>query len=210
MHSFRFAAFLMGPLAAVSISTAQTEASWLIGVSGSTEIPSGAVWAGSEAGAANYVCRAPYMGGIHPGKLLAGHCNIEFAGQELVRDDFEVLTAEESQIKWVPDSVGFVPPWSFSAGEENGMSLYACRAQVKLDETDRGEHAGKLVGENCNIPYGGGAYLSRDYAVLVIGEPPVSARKPMWKPARAPFRGAAKGYSADGRDASLRSGAVLR
>lgn len=200
MKSFRLAMLLAGQVAVVSAGTAYADPVWVIGTSGSTEVPLNSVYAGSENGAANYVCRASYLGGIHPGKLLSGHCNIEFAGQELVRDDFEILTAEEATVNWINDSVGFAPEFAFRAGEENGMSLYACRAQVALDETDRGLHAGKLIGENCNIPYGGGAYLSRSYAILVIKveEPPVAVRKPMWKAARVPGVGG-KGYSADGR-----------
>jgi hypothetical protein len=197
----------MAPLAAMPASA---EFAWVTGTSGGTEIPGDAVYAGSEGGADNYVCRASYLDGVHPGKLFAGHCNIEFAGQELVRDDFEVLTAPMDSYVWIDDSLGFAPDLSYPAGLENGISLLACRAIVKLDDQDRGSHAGKIIGENCNIPYGGGAFLSKTYAVLTFIEEPVPARKPVWKAVRAGGPGAFKGWSADGRALPKQSGTVLK
>lgn len=37
------------------------------------------------------ICRAPYRGGVHPGKVVAGRCNIGWGGRELVIDGFEAL-----------------------------------------------------------------------------------------------------------------------
>lgn len=40
-----------------------------------------------------YICRAHYINGIHPGKLLSGKCNIGWGGQEVVLHHFEVLVS---------------------------------------------------------------------------------------------------------------------
>jgi len=49
--------------------------------------------AGHEAnGTPLYVCRANYNGGVHPGKVVAGNCNIGWGGNEIVLHSFEVLT----------------------------------------------------------------------------------------------------------------------
>lgn len=37
------------------------------------------------------ICRAPHRGGVHPGKVVAGRCNIGWGGQEIVIDGYEVL-----------------------------------------------------------------------------------------------------------------------
>jgi len=37
-----------------------------------------------------YVCRAAHSGGVHPGKVIAGNCNIGFGGQELSIPVFEI------------------------------------------------------------------------------------------------------------------------
>lgn len=173
------------------------------------EIPANAVWAGAEGNDQNYVCRASYMNGMHPGKLLAGHCNIEFAGQELVRDEFEILTADTPSVSWVEAAEGSVPEGAYATGEENGSALFTCRAEVNhLDSLDRGLHAGKLIATNCNIPYGGGAYLSASYSILVIKlEDPVGVRGAHWVPVRAPAIG--NGYTADGRRLARPVGAAI-
>jgi hypothetical protein len=57
-----------------------------------TAAPLWAMPSGKEAsGVVQYVCRAPYQGGIHPGKLLAGLCGIGYGGAEVALSTFEVL-----------------------------------------------------------------------------------------------------------------------
>lgn len=38
-----------------------------------------------------FICRAHYVNGVHPGKLLNGHCHIGWGGQEVILSRFEVL-----------------------------------------------------------------------------------------------------------------------
>jgi hypothetical protein len=59
------------------------------------QIPGGMINAGREAdGQALGVCRAPWNGGLHPGKIRVGFggCNIGFGGQEITVGSYEVLT----------------------------------------------------------------------------------------------------------------------
>ena len=46
-------------------------------------VPSNAVVGGTEPGRTLYVCRASYNGGTHPGKWIAGRCNIGWGGREI-------------------------------------------------------------------------------------------------------------------------------
>jgi hypothetical protein len=51
----------------------------------------GMIIGGSETGRTLPVCRAAYKGGTHPGKVVAGKCNIGWGGKEIVLSTFEVL-----------------------------------------------------------------------------------------------------------------------
>jgi hypothetical protein len=172
-------------------------------VSVPSEVPANAVAAGTEANVPNYVCRSEYQGGVHPGKYFAGKCNIEFAGQEVVQETFEVLVADSGYFLWVPDSNGEVPVSGFQVGSENGTTLYSCRAEVYFPDsiTDVGTHAGKLVADACNIPYGGVAYHSKQYQVLSTAPDTTTVRlAPRWNRAGARRRiPLADDYGADGR-----------
>lgn len=57
-------------------------------------IPGNAIAMGVEGdGRALYVCRAPYKGGWHPGKIRAGFngCNIGYGGREITVGTYDVL-----------------------------------------------------------------------------------------------------------------------
>lgn len=57
-------------------------------------LPSNAVLLGYEAnGTALFSCRAPYNGGLHLGKVVAGNCNFGWGGREIVVPNYEVLVA---------------------------------------------------------------------------------------------------------------------
>lgn len=50
--------------------------------------------AGAEkTGETLYLCRGEYQGGIHPGKLVAGKCNIGYGRKEISLTDYEVFYA---------------------------------------------------------------------------------------------------------------------
>ena len=100
------------------------------------------------------------------------------------------------------DSLGHAPDNAFPADYENGMTLFSCRAEVEHtgDDQDHGLHPGKLVGESCNIPYGGVAYFASAYSVLVIkAEDPARTRAPAWVKTQGPLPDAVHGYDLAGR-----------
>lgn len=165
-------------------------------VAGTGEIPESAVFVGRENDYSYYVCRGDYEGGTHPGKLHAGKCNIEFNYGEIILDNYEVLIEDAEHIRWVPDSSGFVPADAYPVGYENGSTLFSCAAEVVQKDAEGlitatlGTHAGKVISSNCNIPYGGGAYQTDHYAVLVILTPTAIRR-----PARPALAGGAPGVT---------------
>ena len=57
-------------------------------------MPSGAIRGGEAEGYPLFVCRAKYNGGVHPGKLYKGACNIGWGGEEIVVPRYEVLTQD--------------------------------------------------------------------------------------------------------------------
>lgn len=201
--------FMLSVLAATAAvpSLAAKDPAWILG---NGEIPVGAVYAGSENDFNYYVCRGEHMNGLHPGKLHAGKCNIEFNFGEVVLDNYEVLLEESDRVRWVPDSLGAAPPDAFPVGSEDGSTLYSCAAEVwQKDENGTvigslGIHAGKMRAANCNIPYGGGAYLTDRYAVLVLLSP--TALKPERKSRASGATGGLKAgaYDLNGRSVAWR------
>jgi hypothetical protein len=55
------------------------------------EIPPNAVAGGFEDGHPLYLCHGSYEDGVHPGKIVAGNCNIGFGGSEIELHDYKVL-----------------------------------------------------------------------------------------------------------------------
>ena len=68
---------------------AQQGIGWVAGKGAA--MPKGAVVGGKEPGRTLFVCRAPHNGGIHPGKVVAGKCNIGYGGKEIVSTKFQVM-----------------------------------------------------------------------------------------------------------------------
>ena len=108
--------------------------------------PSNAIKGGNEEnGNPLYVCRAAYNGGIHPGKVVGLNCNIGYAGKEIHLSEYQLLVGNGS---WGPAREGYTG--AFVAGTENGRPLYLCRGVFS-----GGVHPGKIVGDKCNIGFGG-------------------------------------------------------
>jgi hypothetical protein len=95
-----------------------------------------------------YVCRAHYNGGVHPGKLYEGQCNIGWGGEEVVLREFEVLKSYEP-LHWVRFRHE-VPRHVVRAGYGDDDELFICRAKYH-----GGIHPGKFYKGNCNIGWGG-------------------------------------------------------
>jgi hypothetical protein len=109
----------------VLTSTRPNRISWQAAANG--QIPPGAVVGGQEPGRQLYICRAPYQGGVHPGKLVGRNCNIGWGGNEVTLPRYEVMVLASRRPQPNPPPV-VVPPassmptfrWS-SAGPIRGM-----------------------------------------------------------------------------------------
>lgn len=130
-----------------------TQAQW---VAYTGKIPANAVVGGFENGQPLYVGRAPFEGGMHPGKVLTGAgglCNIGWGGKEYsFAQGFEILTAPANSVAWVEYN-GTVPPYAILGGYNDAMQrepLYIAKHAYM-----GGEHCGKLWANACNIGWGG-------------------------------------------------------
>ena len=47
------------------------------------KVPSNSVKGGAENNQKLYICRAKHNGGVHPGKIVGGNCNIGWGGKEI-------------------------------------------------------------------------------------------------------------------------------
>lgn len=133
-------------------------------------LPSNAILGGVELsgqnnGAALYVCRAEYNGGVHPGKLISGFCNIGFAGQETVLSNYQVATGKGS---WAKPRNGYAQ--ALIGGQEASRALYVCRANfreyLQSASINHGRHPGKIVDGRCNFGFGGEEKSSDDFEVF--------------------------------------------
>jgi len=121
-------------------------------------LPAGAILGGVEKSGVNdgkslYVCRAQHAGGIHPGKLIGGQCNIPYGGHEYEKPEFEVAVGSGTWGKPQPGYAG-----ALVGGQEPGRTLYVCR--VNYQEAgwgiiQHGFHPGKVVEGKCNFGFGG-------------------------------------------------------
>lgn len=127
----------------------------------SRPLPINSVIGGGEYGDTQYVCRAAYRSGVHPGKIVGQHCNIAYGGKEIVMERYQVLVSIVD-LQWAPANYGFIPPNAIEGGYENGKPLFICQSDYR-----GGRHIGKIVGKNCNFGWGGKEVLSPIYNVLV-------------------------------------------
>jgi Protein of unknown function (DUF3421) len=173
------AAFVVSTILYSSI--AQAELRWM---KPGAPLPAGAAFilAGVEANNVNagkqiFVCRTTYQGGLHPGKIVAGNCNIAWGGREIVRPQYEVAVASPNSYYWGPPNQAAV---AVPGGEETGRSLAICRSEHRSRSdgrkfTSHGVHAGKLLGGDCHFGYGGMEIVSSSYEVLYDAAPPSSS-----------------------------------
>ena len=128
-------------------------------VSSTGRLPSYAFIGGKEGSRKLAVCRASYKKGMHPGKVVAGKCNIGWGGKEITLKKFEVMTARGVKLAWVkgPSAKGMI-----IGGKEGSRQLPLCRASYK-----KGTHPGKVVAGRCNIGWGGREIVLKSFEVLV-------------------------------------------
>ncbi len=122
-------------------------------------VPRGAQPAGDNGdGTPLFVCRARHQGGIHPGKVYAGNCNIGWGGKEIVIGAYEVLVGRLTWGRPTPGA-GVVGGDNWGNGRE---PLLICRAAYR-----GGVHPGKVWKGNCNIGWGGQEIVLPRYEVLM-------------------------------------------
>jgi len=124
-------------------------------------IPRRAISGGYENGHNLAICRTRYRGGIHPGKVVSGNCNITYAGREISQANFRILVGKQRQLHWADAIPGRVPRTAVVGGFERGHPLYICHGRYF-----GGVHPGKVVQGNCNIGYGGREIYLRNYQIL--------------------------------------------
>jgi hypothetical protein len=123
-------------------------------------IPPDAFVGGSEDGQPLFVCRAPYLAGVYPGKVVKGNCNISYDGHEIYQHDYEVLAGAGGH--WGPPQPNLAG--AFIAGGENGGPLFLCQA-----EYHGGLHPGKIYDGKCDVSYDGSEEPVRHFNVLYAG-----------------------------------------
>lgn len=137
-------------------ATAAGTLSW---VPSTGAVPANAVVGGQESGRGLPVCRAAHRDGVHPGKVVAGRCNIGWGGQEIVLGSFEVLVNDGVNLSWTngPSAPGMV-----MGGQASGQALPICRASH-----EGGLHPGKVWVGLCHIGWGGREIVLPNFQVLV-------------------------------------------
>lgn len=124
-------------------------------------VPAHAVVGGMQRFQPLFICRGNYNGGIHPGKLINGTCQISWGGHQIDLTQFQVLTSR-TRLAWVPAGHGALPANAIYGGGENGHPLYICQARYAGSV-----YPGKVVGRNCNIAFQGREVTLPNYNVLV-------------------------------------------
>ena len=115
------------------------------------------------------ICRAGHRGAWHPGKVVAGNCNITWGGVEYEKRRFQVLTGDSRLYSWRAYSGGGTDPengvvaGTESRDDKHGGKLYVCRADYR-----GGTHPGKLVINDCMIGYGGSEIQIGNYEILIF------------------------------------------
>lgn len=111
-----------------------------------------------------YVCRAPHLGGVHPGKTRTGFggCYLAYDATGIGPNFFDVLTNFSGT--WIAASGGAIPAGSFVAASEAGSPRYSCRVNFS-----GGVHPGKIGPgfAGCQFEFGGfGTQLQPNYDVV--------------------------------------------
>jgi hypothetical protein len=134
--------------------TAPGDVNWIRSTKGEP-VPYQAILGGIEQGGQNndvalYVCRARHAGGVYPGKLIAGRCNIPYRGRELEIPVYDVAVGDG---EW--GRAGY--RLALSGGQEDsGNTLYVCRVHyLEPNGTDHGYHPGKVEKGKCTFGFGG-------------------------------------------------------
>jgi hypothetical protein len=124
-----------------------------------------AVQGATGGGVTQYVCRAWYNDGFHPGKYFNGRCNFGWGGKEVsVTTNYSILVNRQPflgqfmKVSWEAKS----PLPGFASAGANSPTMRICRAMMN----DGGHHLGKEWSNNCNVGFGGVEVTMPSYQVL--------------------------------------------
>ncbi len=146
-------------LFAAGLSSAALALGWSPARDGA--VPSGTVYGGKQTNQYLAICRAWHQNGLHPGKVVGRNCNIAWGGREITVPSYEVLVGNAQDLRFTAASNGAVPANPVPGGQEPGRRLYICVA-----EYNGGTHPGKVVGQGCEIGWGGRGVSLPRYRVL--------------------------------------------
>lgn len=135
---------------------------WVDAFTGSM-LPHHAVIGGEQPGSNHtlFICRADYLGGVHPGKLHNGKCTFTYHGNEIRTNQYQVLVSRHP-LHWLSASFGMIPSNSIVGGHEEGNPFYVCQADYL-----GGKVPGKMIGNQCHIGYEGREITTPYYQLLV-------------------------------------------
>jgi hypothetical protein len=93
-----------------------------------------------------YICRAPLVGGIWPGKDFQGRCYIGWDGKNFPMNSYEVLVGSGEH--WGPPALGF--SGAFVAGRsDHNENVYICRVEYEKF----GRQLGYAVNNTCDVGF---------------------------------------------------------
>ena len=99
-----------------------------------------------------WVCRASYSDGTHPGKVYGNNCNIGWGGKEIViSSGFEMLVLDYG----TQYAKYFTQSWQPSSSATGFKSAAAPAMRICRAVLSNGAHLGKEWAGNCNIGWGG-------------------------------------------------------
>lgn len=159
---------LAGLTIIASVTAIMAQDRWVQGANG--QVNGFTLYGGHENGQNLFLCAGLKNGTYHPGKIVGSNCNFGFGGKEVLARSYYTLQVSQQSLKrysWhkssygnVPSKAGLVP---IQAGKEGNRILYVCRAAYQ-----NGVHPGKIVGQNCNIGWGGQEIRVPQYEVLMF------------------------------------------
>ena len=112
-----------------------------------------------KSGLSHYVCRSPYRGGVHIGKVENKKCSFGWGGKEITQGNFEVLKKDSK--------------YSWSTNKNAGNAIIGGNGTVehylKICRTTHNsrKYPGKVVKGKCNIGVGGKEIVKSTYEVLI-------------------------------------------
>lgn len=120
------------------------------------------------------VCRMRYEGGVHPGKVFDGKCNIGYGHKEIVGAEYEVLVARRDAFWHMAPKSGADLKEALTGGHEaNGHPLKLCVARHRTGwgsfSNYHGYHPGKYVWGRCNFGFADQEISSDDFFLVALG-----------------------------------------